>query len=97
MCVQTYQNPHEFIALNLHIESLEITLTIPFTIVSVINLKKMFCKGIEGCGFGPNTVNPSLPPSQPWSHITDAFGLYNFPITPSNQVEISFPSHHQTR
>ncbi|XP_023319946.1 uncharacterized protein LOC111695035 [Eurytemora carolleeae] len=45
--------------------------------------------GIEGCGFGPNTVDPSLPPSQPWSHIADAFGLYNIPITPSNQAESS--------
>ena len=42
--------------------------------------------GIEGCGMGPNTVDSSLPPTQPWSHITDAFGLYNLPIEPSNQV-----------
>ena len=22
--------------------------------------------GMEGCGFGPTTTNPSLPPTQPW-------------------------------
>ena len=41
---------------------------------------------MEGCGFGPNTINSSLPPSQPWGHLTGPFGLYNLPITPSNQA-----------
>jgi len=45
--------------------------------------------GMEGCGFGPNTINSSLPPSQPWGHLTGPFGLYNLPITPSNQAASS--------
>ena len=27
--------------------------------------------GMEGCGFGPTTTNSSLPPTQPWGHMSD--------------------------
>jgi len=43
--------------------------------------------GMEGCGFGPNTLDPSLPPKQPWSHLAGAFGIYHLPITPGPQSE----------
>jgi len=45
--------------------------------------------GMEGCGFGPNTLDPSLPPLQPWNHLSGPFGIYNLPITPSNQASSS--------
>ena len=33
--------------------------------------------GMEGCGFGPTTTDPSLPPVQPWGHISDQVGIWN--------------------
>merc|ERR1712002_1161358 len=43
--------------------------------------------GITDCGVGPNTLDQSLPPSQPWSHFSGPWGVYNIPIPPSNQTD----------
>jgi len=42
--------------------------------------------GITDCGVGPNTLDPSLPPSQPWSHFSGPWGVYNIPLVPGNQT-----------
>ena len=52
----------------------------------IVAFASTFVLGMEGCGFGPNTLDTSLPPSQPWSHLADAFGIYYLPITPGPQV-----------
>jgi len=42
--------------------------------------------GMAGCGVGPTTLDPSLPPVEPWSHFAGPWGVYNLPITPSSKA-----------
>jgi len=44
--------------------------------------------GISNCGVGPTTLDPSLPPSQPWSHFSGPWGVYNIPLSPGNQTNM---------
>jgi len=44
--------------------------------------------GITDCGVGPNTLDQSLPPSQPWSHFSGPWGVYNIPLLPGNQTNM---------
>lgn len=37
------------------------------------------------CGLGPNTLDQSLPPQQPWSHFSGPWGVYDIPVLPGNQ------------
>jgi len=37
------------------------------------------------CGLGPNTLDQSLPPLQPWSHFSGPWGVYDIPVLPGNQ------------
>ena len=37
---------------------------------------------MDGCGFGPTTTDPSLPPLAPWGHLSDPFAYLNLPIPP---------------
>ena len=46
--------------------------------------------GALGCGVGPNTLDNTLPPSQPWNHFSGPWGKYNIPIHPGNKS--SMPS-----
>merc|ERR1711936_227828 len=39
-----------------------------------------------GCAVGPTTLDPSLPPVEPWSHFAGPWGVYNLPITPSSKA-----------
>lgn len=39
-----------------------------------------------GCAVGPTTLDPSLPPVEPWSHFAGPWGVYNIPITPSSKA-----------
>jgi len=39
-----------------------------------------------GCTVGPTTLDPSLPPVEPWSHFAGPWGVYNLPITPSSKA-----------
>jgi len=34
---------------------------------------------MEGCGFGPTTTDPTLPPNQPWGHLSDVWAYRNLP------------------
>jgi len=47
--------------------------------------------GMEGCGFGPTTTDPSLPPVAPWGHITDQWGAQVTPITPGPYANVASP------
>jgi len=42
--------------------------------------------GLEGCILGPTTLDPSLPPVQPWGHQAGPWGVYNIPLTPGPQA-----------
>eukprot|EP00092_Neocalanus_flemingeri_P035397 GFUD01038512.1.p1 GENE.GFUD01038512.1~~GFUD01038512.1.p1 ORF type:complete len:409 (+),score=97.94 GFUD01038512.1:3-1229(+) len=42
----------------------------------------------SNCGLGPNTLDQSLPPAQPWSHFSGPWGVYNIPILPGNQTNM---------
>merc|ERR1712123_266992 len=42
----------------------------------------------EEFGLGPTTLDQSLPPSQPWSHFSGPWGVYNIPILPGNQTNM---------
>merc|ERR1739838_786502 len=44
--------------------------------------------GASECGLGPTTLDQSLPPSQPWSHFSGPWGVYNIPILPGNQTNM---------
>jgi len=40
---------------------------------------------MNGCGVGPATMDPSIPPVQPWAHFAGPWGVYNLPLTPGLQ------------
>ena len=42
-----------------------------------------------GCGFGPSTIHASLPPTQPWGHLSDVFAYRNLPVPPSSFSNIA--------
>jgi len=46
--------------------------------------------GAASCGVGPNTLDNSLPATQPWNHFSGPWGKYNIPIHPGNKS--SMPS-----
>merc|ERR1711992_25798 len=47
--------------------------------------------GMEGCGFGPTTTDPSLPPQQPWGHLSDQWGSNIAPVTPGPYANVASP------
>lgn len=44
---------------------------------------------MEGCGFGPTTTDPTLPPNQPWGHLSDVWAYRNLPVPPSDFSNIA--------
>jgi len=44
--------------------------------------------GMEGCGFGPTTLNPDLPSEQPWGHLSNAEATHINPIVPGDFANI---------
>jgi len=44
--------------------------------------------GAPDCGVGPTTLDPSLPPAQPWSHFAGPWGVYNIPVLPGNNTNM---------
>jgi len=47
--------------------------------------------GMEGCGFGPTTTDPSLPPQQPWGHLSDQWGAQIAPVPPGPYANVASP------
>jgi len=47
--------------------------------------------GMEGCGFGPTTTDPSLPPAQPWGHLGDQWAVQIAPVTPGPYANVASP------
>jgi len=47
--------------------------------------------GMEECGFGPTTTDPSLPPTQPWGHLSDQWGIQIAPVTPGPYANVASP------
>lgn len=45
--------------------------------------------GMDGCGFGPTTTDPSLPPQQPWGHLSDVFGYKIQPTKPQAWANVA--------
>jgi len=41
--------------------------------------------GMSGCIVGPKT-DSEVPPVQPWGHLAGPWGIYNYPVTPSDQA-----------
>eukprot|EP00091_Calanus_sinicus_P006324 TRINITY_DN1693_c0_g1_i1.p1 TRINITY_DN1693_c0_g1~~TRINITY_DN1693_c0_g1_i1.p1 ORF type:complete len:409 (-),score=108.34 TRINITY_DN1693_c0_g1_i1:96-1322(-) len=47
--------------------------------------------GMDGCGFGPTTTDPSLPPVQPWGHLGDQWGVNIAAVTPGPYANVASP------
>jgi len=45
--------------------------------------------GMDGCGFGPTTLSSSLPPEQPWGHLSDPPANHIVPVTPGPYANIA--------
>merc|ERR1719466_603004 len=44
---------------------------------------------MDGCGFGPTTLDSSLPPVQPWGHLGDQWAINNAPVTPGPYANVA--------
>jgi len=44
--------------------------------------------GMDGCGFGPTTLNPNLPADQPWGHLGNAEAEHISPLVPGDYANI---------
>jgi len=44
---------------------------------------------MDGCGFGPTTLDSSLPPVQPWGHFGDQWAINNAPVTPGPYANVA--------
>merc|ERR1711970_613196 len=47
--------------------------------------------GMDGCGFGPTTVDDSLPPVQPWGHLADNWAINIEPVNPGPYANVASP------
>jgi len=47
--------------------------------------------GMDGCGFGPTTVDDSLPPVQPWGHLADNWAINIEPVKPGPYANVASP------
>ena len=45
--------------------------------------------GMTGCGFGPTTVTPDMPPTQPWGHLGDSWAAHVMPVPPSPWANVA--------